>query len=191
MTSAMGYWRYIVFALPSPCSMPSSVLLSSVFGTPGIKGPPFRTGTFRCLLHLNSAHAPFRWWGPKVLLWIVLVVITFFIPNGFFMFWGNYVSLIGATIFILLGLVLLVDFAHSWSEMCLENWEATGSNLWQWIIIGSTAGMYATTIALTGVLYGFFAGSGCTLNQFFITLDRKSTRLNSSHGGISRMPSSA
>jgi len=111
------------------------------------------------------------WWGPKVLLWILLVVVTFFIPNGFFMFWGNYVSLIGATIFILLGLVLLVDFAHSWSEMCLENWETTGSNLWQWIIIGSTAGMYGAAIALTGVLYGFFAGSGCTLNQFFITFN--------------------
>ncbi|KAF9787431.1 serine incorporator/TMS membrane protein [Thelephora terrestris] len=111
------------------------------------------------------------WWGPKVLLWIILVVVTFFIPNGFFMFWGNYVSLMGATIFILLGLVLLIDFAHSWSEMCLENWEATGSNLWQWIIIGSTAGMYATTITLTGVLYGFFAGSGCTLNRFFITFN--------------------
>jgi len=111
------------------------------------------------------------WWGPKVLLWIVLVVVSFFIPNGFFMFWGNYISPIGATIFILLGLVLLVDFAHSWSEMCLENLEASESNLWQWILIGSTVGLYAATIALTGVLYGFFADSGCSLNRFFITFN--------------------
>lgn len=110
-------------------------------------------------------------WGPKVLLWMVLVAVTFFIPNGFFMFWGNYVSLIGATLFILLGLVLLVDFAHSWSETCLENWENDNSNLWQWILISSTAGMYAVTITLTGVLYGFFAGSRCKLNQFFITFN--------------------
>ena len=96
---------------------------------------------------------------------------TFFIPNGFFMFWGNYVSLIGATIFIILGLVLLVDFAHTWSEMCLDNWEKTGSNLWQWIMIGSTGGMYSATISLTGILYGFFAGSGCDLNRFFITFN--------------------
>lgn len=87
------------------------------------------------------------------------------------MFWGNYVALIGATIFILLGLVLLVDFAHSWSEQCLENWETSESNLWQWILIGSTAGMYAATIALTGILYAFFAGSGCTMNQFFISFN--------------------
>ena len=120
---------------------------------------------------MNIAHHLSRWWGPKVLLWILLVVITFFIPNGFFMFWGNYVSLIGATGFILLGLVLLVDFAYSWSEMCLDNAEKTDSKLWQWIVIGSTLGMYAITITLTGILYGFFAGSGCSLNQFFITFN--------------------
>ncbi|EJD06716.1 TMS membrane protein/tumor differentially expressed protein [Fomitiporia mediterranea MF3/22] len=112
------------------------------------------------------------WWGPKVLVWLVLVIVSFFIPNGFFMVWGNYISMIGATFFILLGLVLLVDFAHSWSETCLENWENShNSNLWQWILIGSTAGMYAATIALTGVLYAFFAGSSCTLNRFFITFN--------------------
>lgn len=87
------------------------------------------------------------------------------------MFWGNYVALVGATIFILLGLVLLVDFAHSWSEMCLENWENSSSNFWQWVLISSTAGTYIFTFALTGVLYAYFAGAGCTLNQFFISFN--------------------
>ena len=88
------------------------------------------------------------------------------------MFWGNYVAMIGASVFIVLGLVLLVDFAHSWSETCLENWEnSPNSNLWQWILLGSTAGMYAATIALTGVMYGFFAGAGCGLNKFFISFN--------------------
>jgi hypothetical protein len=113
------------------------------------------------------------WWGPKVLLWLVLVAVSFFIPNPFFMFWGNYVSLIGATIFVLLGLVLLVDFAHSWSETCLENWENStgGSNMWQWILIGSTASMYLAAFAMTGVLFAYFAGPGCTLNRFFISFN--------------------
>jgi len=114
------------------------------------------------------------WWGPKVLLWLLLVTASFFIPNGFFMFWGNYVSLIGAAIFILVGLVLLVDFAHTWSETCLENWEnasSSGSNLWQYILIGSSAAMYAATITMTAVLYAFFASKGCTLNQFFISFN--------------------
>jgi len=111
------------------------------------------------------------WWGPKFLLWLTLVIVTFFIPNGFFMFWGNYVALIGATVFILLGLVLLVDFAHSWTETCLENWEKSDNNLWQWILVGSTAGTYAATITLTVILYTFFAGSGCTMNRFFISFN--------------------
>ncbi|KAH9481551.1 Membrane protein TMS1 [Psilocybe cubensis] len=111
------------------------------------------------------------WWGPKVLVWLILVGISFAIPNGFFMFWGNYVALIGASIFILVGLVLLVDFAHSWSETCLENWENSSSNFWQWVLIGSTAAMYSFTITLTGLLYAYFAGSGCTLNQFFISFN--------------------
>jgi len=100
-----------------------------------------------------------------------LVVVSFFIPNEFFMFWGNYVSLIGATIFILLGLVLLVDFAHSWTEMCLDNWQNSDSALWQWILIGSTAAMYIACITLTGILYAYFASSGCTLNRFFISFN--------------------
>ena len=88
------------------------------------------------------------------------------------MFWGNYIAMLGATVFIVLGLVLLVDFAHSWSETCLENWEnSPNSNLWQWILLGSTAGMYAATIALTGIMYGFFASSGCGLNRFFISFN--------------------
>lgn len=112
-----------------------------------------------------------RWWGPKVLLWLVLVITTFFIPNEFFMFWGNYISLIGASTFILLGLVLLVDFAHTWCDTCLENWEATNSTVWQWILVGSTAAMYIATITLTGILYAYFAGQGCTLNRFFISFN--------------------
>jgi hypothetical protein len=104
-----------------------------------------------------------------VLAWLALVVVSFFIPNGFFMFWGNYVSLIGSSIFILIGLVLLVDFAHTWSETCLDNWETTDSNVWKWILIGSTLTMYAAALALSIVDYVFFAKSGCGLNQFFIT----------------------
>ncbi|CAG8730842.1 7296_t:CDS:2, partial [Acaulospora morrowiae] len=111
------------------------------------------------------------WWGPKILLWILLVVISFFIPNQFFMFWGNYIALIGATIFILIGLVLLVDFAHNWSETCIEKWQESDNNKWKYILVGSTMAMYIGAVTLTGIMYGFFAGTGCHLNQFFITFN--------------------
>ncbi|KAG2220032.1 hypothetical protein INT45_012208 [Circinella minor] len=112
-----------------------------------------------------------RWWGPKVLLWLALVTASFFIPNGFFMVWGNYFALIGAAIFILFGLLLLVDFAHSWTERCLENYEMSDSNRWKYILIAGTLLMFGGAVTLTGIMYGFFATNGCSLNQFFITLN--------------------
>lgn len=131
------------------------------------------------------------WWGPKILAWILLLVISFFIPSGFFMVWGNYFALFGAAIFILFGLVLLVDFAHSWTERCMENYEMNDSNLWKNILISKVSSlffyrnehffltfeivgtllMFAGAITLTGIMYGFFATNGCSLNQFFVTLN--------------------
>ncbi|KAF0493899.1 serine incorporator/TMS membrane protein [Gigaspora margarita] len=111
------------------------------------------------------------WWGPKILLWIILIIISFFIPNGFFMFWGNYVALIGASMFIIVGLILIVDCAHTWSETCIENYEETEDNRWKYILVGSTISLFLFTMVLTGIMYGYFATSGCRLNQFFITFN--------------------
>ncbi|KAF9977793.1 hypothetical protein BGZ73_004860 [Actinomortierella ambigua] len=111
------------------------------------------------------------WWGPKVVIWLLLVVMSFFIPTGFVVFWGNYVALIGAGIFILFGLILLVDFAHTWSESCMEKWEMSDTNKWKFILVGSTMLMYLGAIILTGIMYGYFANSGCTKNIFWITFN--------------------
>lgn len=110
-----------------------------------------------------------RWWGPKVGIWIVLVLTSFAIPNPFFIFYSSYVSLPGATLFILLGLILLIDFAHSWSETCLQKWEETDSPWWKWTLISSTLGLYVVTIVLVVLQYVFFAGHGCGVNKAFIS----------------------
>lgn len=111
------------------------------------------------------------WWGPKVLGWVVLVAISFAIPNGFFMFWSKHVANLGSFAFILIGLVLLIDFVHTWSETCLAKWEDSGSELWKWILIGSTLIQYAGIITLTVVDFVYFGKSGCGLNQFFISFN--------------------
>jgi hypothetical protein len=115
----------------------------------------------------------YSWWGPKLLSFFLLSFLAFLIPNEFFMFYGRYIVPIGAFFFILIGLVLLVDFAHTWSETCLDRWESseTQSNLWQFILVGSTFGLYLGAIIMTTVLYIFFAGSGCGTNTFFITFN--------------------
>ncbi|KAK9727871.1 Membrane protein tms1 [Basidiobolus ranarum] len=111
------------------------------------------------------------WWGPKVFAWLLLTVIAFFIPNGFFAFWGNYIAIIGASFFILVQLALLVDFAHSWSESCIEKWENDSNDKWKYIVVGSSIGMFIIVLALIGVMYAYFGRNGCGLNQFFITFN--------------------
>jgi hypothetical protein len=110
-------------------------------------------------------------WGPKIIVWLLLIVATFFIPDGFFIFWGNYVAFICAMLFLILGLILLVDLAHTWAEYCLMQIEDTDSRLWRFILIGSTLGMFIASLAMTIVQYVFFASGGCSMNQAVITIN--------------------
>ncbi|RFU35681.1 hypothetical protein B7463_g673, partial [Scytalidium lignicola] len=128
------------------------------------------------LLGVNSSKNPRAsiqngFWGPKIIAWLALIVLSFLIPDGFFMLWGNYIAFSGATLFLLLGLILLVDLAHTWAEYCLEQIDNTDSRFWRGVLIGSTLGMYAASIAMTIIQYIFFASSGCSMNQTAITLN--------------------
>lgn len=58
-------------------------------------------------------------WAWKLLAWAGLVVLNFFIPNEFFMAIGKYIDMPGAFIFILIQIVLLIDFAYTLSETLL------------------------------------------------------------------------
>ncbi|KAF8923602.1 hypothetical protein BGZ58_002752, partial [Dissophora ornata] len=154
---------------------------SSCYGRLGVQRVGFALALFHFILGAlligvhdsRSKRAAIQngWWGPKVVVWIALVIASFFIPTGFFVFYGNYVALIGASIFILFGLILLVDFAHTWSETCISKWEESDTNKWQFILVGSTLIMYLGAIILTGIMYGYFANSGCTKNIFWITFN--------------------
>lgn len=110
-------------------------------------------------------------WGPKVLAWLVFIVLSFLIPDNFFLFWGNYVALMAAMVFLVLGLILLIDLAHTWAEYCLAQIENTDSKLWRAVLIGSTLGMYLASLAMTIVQYYFFASRGCAMNQAAITIN--------------------
>lgn len=150
------------------------------FGFAAVHRVNFALGLFHCvmamlLVGVNSsrdkrAAIQNGFWGPKILIWIGLIVASWFIPNKFFEVWGNYVAFIGAILFLLLGLVLLVDLAHTFAEFCIEKIEDTESGVWRGVLIGSTLGMYAGSIAMTIVMYIFFAHSGCSMNQTAITV---------------------
>jgi hypothetical protein len=115
-------------------------------------------------------------WLPKIIGWIGMIVLTFFIPNSFFIVWGNYFAMVGACLFLLIGLILLVDLAHNWAEYCQEKIETTESRVWTGMLVGSAMIMYLASFAMTIVMYIYFAKSGCGMNQAAITVRRDSRR---------------
>lgn len=119
-------------------------------------------------------------WAFKVFAWLALIVLNFVaIPDSFFIFYGNHIAIIFSTIFIGIGLILLVDFAHAWAEKCLEKIELeelTGegeynAGFWKKLLIGGTLTMYVSSIILTIVMYIFFAKKGCGMNETAITMN--------------------
>lgn len=113
-------------------------------------------------------------WGPKIIAWLAFVVLSFFIPEGFFLFWGNWIAYSGAILFVLLGLILLVDLAHTWAELCqdkIDQGDGPNYRLWQFLLMGSSLGMYIGAFAMTIVMYIFFAKSGCSMNISAITIN--------------------
>jgi hypothetical protein len=109
-------------------------------------------------------------WGLKFLILVALMVATFFIPNFVFIPFV-WISLFGAGIFILIQLILLVDFAHTWSEIWVAKYEQTQSRFWAFMLLASTFAMYAFSIALIVVMYVYYIqGEGCSINTMFITL---------------------
>jgi hypothetical protein len=59
----------------------------------------------------------FRFWGIKYLLVIGGIIGAFFIPQGDFGVAWMYFGMIGGFLFIIIQLVLIVDFAHSWADL--------------------------------------------------------------------------
>jgi len=154
---------------------------SDCYGFVFVQRINFALGTFHLIMALmlvgvrssRDGRAPIQngFWGPKIIAWLGLIVLTFFIPDAFFIYWGKYIALVGAMLFLLIGLILLVDLAHTWAEYCLEKIEETDSRVWRFLLIGSTVGSYLGSIGMTIVMFIFFAAGGCSMNQSAITIN--------------------
>lgn len=69
-------------------------------------------------------------WGFKYLVYIGICVGAFFIPKGSFGITWMYFGMIGGFIFIVIQLILIIDFAHNWAESWVTNYEETESRGW-------------------------------------------------------------
>lgn len=114
-------------------------------------------------------------WGIKYLVLIGTIIGAFFIPEdeaGTFGTTWMYFGLIGGFFFILIQLVLVVDFAHRWAESWVEKYEESNSKTWYCALIGFTFLQYALCITAVVLFYVYYTTSeGCALHKFFISFN--------------------
>lgn len=111
-------------------------------------------------------------WFFKIIMVILLVVLAFYIPKGHFGQAWMYVGMIGGYIFIVIQLVLLIDFAYNWSESWVEKYETTGNKRWYWALVFVTSGIYILAIGGVVCFFLFYTDpSGCKTNKFYISFN--------------------
>lgn len=107
------------------------------------------------------------WWFFKFLFMIVFTVISFLIPPAAFIGY-SWISLIGAILFILVQLILLVDLAHSLQERWARNYEQTEECIWGFLLLGGSVAAYVVMTVGYVLMYVFF--SECQTNVTLITI---------------------
>ncbi|CAG2058586.1 unnamed protein product [Timema podura] len=120
----------------------------------------------------NGSDMYTRFWAIKYLLVIGGIIGAFFIPEGSFGPTWMYFGMIGGFLFILIQLILIVDFAHSWAERWVSNYEESESKGWYAALLLCSLLNYA--LAITGIvlLYVYFTlPNDCALNKFFISFN--------------------
>lgn len=113
-------------------------------------------------------------WGIKFLIVIGGMIGAFFIPNGAFEQVWMYFGLIGGFLFIVIQLILIIDFAHSWAEAWVGYYEETDSRGWLVALIGSSVVTFGVSFAGIVLSYVYYTGEhigDCKLHEFFITFN--------------------
>ncbi|KAI1890448.1 hypothetical protein AGOR_G00153810 [Albula goreensis] len=111
-------------------------------------------------------------WFFKIAAMIGVTVGAFYIPEGPFTRTWFVVGTCGAFCFILIQLVLLVDFAHSWNEAWVDNMENGNSRAWYAALLSVTGLCYVLSLIATILFFVFYTQpEGCILNKFFISFN--------------------
>ncbi|CAG98329.1 Tms1p [Kluyveromyces lactis] len=112
-------------------------------------------------------------WSFKFIFYLLLILFAYWIPNEFYIWFSKWVSVPSGFVFILIGLVLLVDFAHEWAETCIQNVELEDerSSLWRKLLIGSTSLMYIGSAVMMVVMFTLFCHDGCDMNRSSATIN--------------------
>ncbi|KAF7656184.1 hypothetical protein LDENG_00045440 [Lucifuga dentata] len=111
-------------------------------------------------------------WFFKIAAIVAIMTGAFYIPDGPFTYTWFVVGTGGAFFFILIQLVLLVDFAHSWNESWVSKMENGNSRGWYAALLVVTALNYTLSLIAVVLFFIFYAKpEECHLNKFFISFN--------------------
>ncbi|XP_035039226.1 serine incorporator 2 [Hippoglossus stenolepis] len=111
-------------------------------------------------------------WFFKLLVLVGITVGAFFIPDGEFNTVWYYFGMVGSFIFIVIQLILLVDFAHSWNQSWLERAETGNSKCWFAALLSFTIIHYVLAFTAVVLFYVFYTTpDDCTEHKVFISLN--------------------
>ncbi|CAF3213841.1 unnamed protein product [Rotaria socialis] len=175
--------------IPALCKLPNanihlvlSINCSQVVGSLAVYRLSFGMSMFFLILSLlmikvktsNDFRAKIQngFWGFKLIILISLIVGAFFIPNNGFDYVFMIFGLIGGFIFILLQLLISIDFVHSWNQSWVDHVES-GSKRHGYGLLFFTFLFYALTITGTVLFYVYYVPdrSLCRLHAFFISFN--------------------
>lgn len=83
-------------------------------------------------------------------------------------------GLIGGFLFILIQLVMIIDFAHSWAEAWVANYEETDSKGWMAALLSCTGLMYSAAVSGLVLMFVYYTGNyvgQCKIHEFFISFN--------------------
>jgi len=113
-------------------------------------------------------------WGFKYAIIIAGWIGAFFIPHGGFGPTWMHFGMIGGFMFIIIQLVLIIDFAHSWAESWGEYHKQSNDTSWFYALLAVTGFFYLVTLVVIILGYTYYTGSvvgQCKLHEFFITFN--------------------
>ncbi|GAV60906.1 Serinc domain-containing protein [Cephalotus follicularis] len=106
-------------------------------------------------------------WIAKMVIWFLLVVLMFFMPNVIIKIYGT-LSKFGAGLFLLVQVIILLDCVHTWNDA----WVAKDEQKWYAALLVISVACYLAAFTFAGILFIWFNPSGhdCGLNIFFIVM---------------------
>lgn len=111
-------------------------------------------------------------WFFKFLVFVGITVGAFYIPDGSFTNIWFYFGVVGSFLFILIQLVLLIDFAHSWNQRWLGKAEECNSRAWYAGLFFFTLLFYSLSIAAVTLLFIYYTQpNACYEGKAFIGLN--------------------